>query len=174
MNADVTANHEGHDSGHGRLRQETTVADMLETALMFEETARDLYRALAPQVSKRIRWLIADLAEEEQRHFDLFNDLLDRDDLQAQIAAEIARPSTDAQFADCIQAPDLGEQPDDRAVLAYAIGREHAAMEQYRELAETTQPGPIRDVFRYLTAEEALHKAELEKIHHELLHRNGA
>lgn len=175
MNADVTTSPEGQDSaqdsGREHLRRSTTVADVLETALMFEESARDFYRALAPKVSRHIRWLVEDLAEEEQRHFDLFNDLLDRDDLQDQIAAGVPHPSTDARFSDCIPAPDLGEKPDDQAVLEYAIGREDAAMEHYRELAESTRPGPVRDVFRYLSAEEALHKAELEKIRYELVHR---
>jgi rubrerythrin len=73
-----------------------------------------------------------------------------------------------------MRASNLGEQPDDRAVLQYAITRERAATEHYRALADTTQPGPIRDVFRYLSAEEALHTAELEKSHYELTHRNGA
>lgn len=164
---------EGHTNGREQLSQSTTVAEVLETALSFERTARDFYRGLTPKVSKRIRWLVEELAEEEQRHFDLFSELLKRDDLSDQIEAQIKRPAADANFSDCIHLPDLGDHPDDQAVLQYAMGREHAAMEQYRELSETTSAGPIKDLFRFLAAEEALHKAELEKTYYEVVHSGG-
>ena len=52
--------------------------------------ARDFYRDLAPRVSKRIRWLVDELAAEEQRHYDLFTELNGRGDLTEQIQARIA------------------------------------------------------------------------------------
>lgn len=164
---------EGHISGRDRLRDSKTLAQILETATEFERTARDFYRDLAPKVSKRIRWLVEDLAEEEQRHFDLFNELEAGEDLQAQVQARIITPAADHKFSDCIHLPELGDNPDDQAVLQYALGREHAAMEQYRELSETTQPGPIRDLFAFLAAEETEHKAELEKLYYEIVHSGG-
>lgn len=164
---------EGHKSGRDRLRDGKTLAQILETATEFERTARDFYRDLAPKVSKRIRWLVEELAEEEQRHFDLFSELRARDDLEAQVQARIATPAADHKFSDCIHLPKLGDNPDDQAVLQYALGREHAAMEQYRELSETTQPGPIRDLFAFLAVEETEHKAELEKVYYEIVHSGG-
>lgn len=164
---------EGHKHGQDRLRESTTVGEILETATAFERTARDFYRDLAPRVSKRIRWLVEELAEEEQRHFDLFSELTARDDLEAQVQARIATPAADHKFSDCIHLPELGDDPDDQAVLQYALGREHAAMEQYRELSETTQAGPIRDLFSFLAAEETEHKAELEKLYYEIVHSGG-
>ena len=164
---------EGHVSGRDRLRNSTTVAEILETATSFEKTARDFYRDLAPKVSKRIRWLVDELAAEEQRHFDLLTELTARDDLGDQVAARIARPAADHKFSDCIHLPDLGDSPDDQAVLQYALGREHAAMAQYRELSETTEPGPIHDLFRFLADEETQHKAELEKLYYEVVHSGG-
>ena len=164
---------EGHIIGRDRLRDSKTLAQILETATEFERTARDFYRDLAPKVSKRIRWLVEDLAEEEQRHFDLFNELEAGEDLQAQVQARIITPAADHKFSDCIHLPELGDNPDDQAVLQYALGREHAAMEQYRELSETTQPGPIRDLFAFLAAEETEHKAELEKLYYEIVHSGG-
>ncbi|MEI2768879.1 MAG: hypothetical protein V9E86_10455 [Nitrosomonas sp.] len=53
------------------------------------------------------------------------------------------------------------------------MGREHAAMSHYGELAETTPPGPIRDLFKYLASEETKHKLELEKLYYETVHRGG-
>ncbi len=42
--------------------------------------------------------------------------------------------------------PDLGDKPDDQAVLQYAMGREHLAMSHYRALADSTAPGPIKAI----------------------------
>jgi rubrerythrin len=164
---------EGHVSGRDRLRNSTTLEEILATATSFEQTARDFYRDLAPKVSKRIRWLVEELAEEEQRHYELFSELRARDDLGEQIRQRVAVPAADHKFSDAVHLPDLGENPDDQAVLQFALGREHAAMEQYGELAESADPGPIKDLFRFLAAEETLHKAELEKLYYEVVHSGG-
>ncbi|MCB1801697.1 MAG: rubrerythrin, partial [Gammaproteobacteria bacterium] len=119
------------------------------------------------------RWLVEELAQEEQEHFDLFTRLMERDDIHAQVQARIATPTADHKFSDHIHLPDLGDNPDDQAVLQYALGREHAAMEQYRELANSTEPGPIHDLFQFLADEETKHKAELEKIYYEIVHSGG-
>ncbi len=163
------------EGSHGveRLRGKTTLREILEVATSFEESARDFYTALIPKVSKRIRYLVEELAAEEQTHFDLFGALARRADIAEQVKAEIGRPATDSRFSDCLHLPDLGDQPDDQAVLQYAMGREHAAMTHYGELAETTPPGPIRDLFKYLASEETKHKLELEKLYYETVHRGG-
>ena len=164
---------EGTAHGIERLRGMTTVEEILEAATGFEASARDFYAALIPKVSKRIRWLVEELAAEEQHHHDLFGGLARRDDVAEQIRAEIERPATDSKFSDCLHLPDLGEQPDDQAVLQYAMGREHVAMTHYGELAESAPAGPIQDLFRYLASEETRHKLELEKLYYEIVHRGG-
>jgi rubrerythrin len=163
------------EGSHGmeRLRGKTTLREILEVATSFEEGARDFYTGLIPKVSKRIRYLVEELAAEEQAHFDLFSTLAQRADLMEQIKAEIERTASDSKFSDCLHLPNLGEQPDDQAVLQYAMGREHAAMSHYGELAQTTPVGPIRDLFVYLASEETKHKLELEKLYYETIHRGG-
>ncbi|MGB3915833.1 MAG: ferritin family protein [Thiothrix litoralis] len=156
-----------------RLKSKTTLGEILEVATEFERTARDFYADLAPKVRKNIRWLVQELAEEEQRHYDLFTELAARDDIGGQLKVEIERPVSDHKFSDCIQLPDLGEQPDDQAVLQYALMREHAAMEQYHSLAQSTEPGPIHDLFLFLANEETKHKNELEKVYYEIVHSGG-
>ena len=165
--------HEGDLSGRERLASKKTLKEILEVATSFEETARDFYAALTPKVSKNIRWLVEELAEEEQRHYDLFSELAARTDVQDQIAALVETPASDRKFSDCIHLPDLGDNPDDQAVLQYALGREHAAMEQYGALADSTEPGPIRDLFVFLANEETEHKNELEKLYYEIVHSGG-
>lgn len=164
---------EGTQHGIDRIRSKKTLAEILEVATSFEQTARDFYTALAPRVSKRIRYLVEELAQEEQHHFDLFGALARRSDIAEQVRAEVATPPSDTRFSDCIHLPDLGENPDDQAVLQYAMGREHAAMEQYRSLADAVEPGPIRDLFRFLADEETKHKVELEKIYYGIVHSGG-
>ena len=163
------------EGSHGidRLRGKTTLSEILEVATGFEASARDFYRDLIPKVSKRIRYLVEELAAEEQVHFDLLTALAQRSDIAEQVELEIQRTASDSKFSDCLHLPDLGEQPDDQAVLQYAMGREHAAMSHYGELADTTPDGPIRDLFTYLTSEETKHKLELEKIYYEVVHRGG-
>ncbi len=163
------------DTTHGleRLRGKATVREILEVAASFEAGARDFYSALIPKVSKRIRYLVEDLAAEEQAHSDLFGALARRGDIAEQIQSEIERPASDSRFSDCLHLPNLGEQPDDQEVLRYAMGREHAAMLHYGELAQTTPDGPIRDLFQYLAGEETKHKLELEKIYYATVYRGG-
>jgi rubrerythrin len=164
---------EGEQSGYERIRSKTSLKEILEVATSFEASARDFYTDLIPKVSKNFRWLVEELAEEEQGHYDLFANLAQRADLQDAIQAEVERPVTDGRFADAVMTPDLGERPDDQAVLQYAMGREHLAMTHYRALADSTAPGPIKELFQYLANEEAKHKEELEKLYYETVHSGG-
>ncbi|MET0065767.1 MAG: ferritin family protein [Candidatus Thiodiazotropha sp.] len=164
---------EGQSSGYQKLQSQKTLGEILAVAIEFERTARDFYTALAPKVSKRIRYLVEELAEEEQRHYDLFSELRSRPDLDQQIASLVDVPASDKRFSDAILLPDLGDNPDDQAVLQYALGREHAAMEQYQSLAENTQDGPARELFRYLANEETQHKNQLEQIYYATVHSGG-
>ncbi len=157
-------------TGYARLNESRSLGEILETAVSFERTARDFYRSLKDRVSKPLRDLIQELAEEEQRHYDLFQALSQRPDVTERIAERIARPASDHRFSDYIQLPELGQSPDDQAVLQYALGREQAAMEQYGALAEDAPPGPIQDLFRYLAQEELTHKQELEKRYYDLVY----
>lgn len=160
-------------SGHDQLKGKKTLTEILAVATSFEATARDFYTALAPKVSKRLRWLVDELATEEAEHYRLFSELAARPDIADQISAEVRTPASDRKFSDAVLAPDLGDQPDDQAILQYALSREHTAMEQYRSLAADTAPGPIHDLFQYLANEETKHKNELEKLYYEVVHSGG-
>lgn len=156
-----------------KLTGKTTVREIFETATEFERVAHRFYTELVPNVSKNLRYLVVELADEELEHVRLFSGLAQNPDVERVMAEEIARPAADGKFSDCVQTPDLGENPDDQAVLQYALMRETAAMEQYTELAETTPPGVLRDAFLFLANEETKHKAELEKTYYEIVHSGG-
>jgi rubrerythrin len=164
---------EGAQGAYARIQSKKTLKEILEVASSFEESARNFYADLIPKVSKNVRWVVEELAQEEQQHYDMLMTLAARGDIEAQVQAEIATPVSDGRFSDAVHIPDLGERPDDQAVLQYAMGREHLAMEHYRNLADGTQPGPIKDLFEYLANEETKHKAELEKVYYETVHSGG-
>lgn len=156
-----------------KLTGVTTVRAIMETATQFEVVARDFYKALVPKVSKNLRWLAKELAEEEQGHVDLFSTLAADPGVTAVMEQKIQRPVADSKFSDCVQTPDLGPDPDDQAVLQYALLRETAAMEQYTELAQTAPAGPLKTAFAFLANEEAAHKQELEKVYYQIVHSGG-
>ena len=161
---------EGFVESAEKLQKMKTLDEILKTAASFEHTAKNFYTDLIPKVSKRIRWLVEELAAEEEQHYKLFTALSEKivDDTSLQI--KVSTPSSDGKFTDCLHVPELGDSPDDQEVMLYALGREQAAMEQYRALADSTDPGEIHDLFEYLANEETKHKAELEKLYYDLIH----
>jgi rubrerythrin len=85
----------------------------------------------------------------------------------------VETPASDRKFSDAVLMPDLGEQPDDQSILQYALAREHTAMEQYQSLANSTEPGPVQELFLFLANEETKHKNELEQLYYETVHSGG-
>ena len=160
-------------SSRDLLRSKKSLREILEVAIHFELTARDFYSDLIPKVSKRIRYLVVELAEEEQQHYDLFSNLMASPEIEHQLAEMVTTPTSDSKFSDAVQAKDLGENPDDQSILQYALYREQAAMAQYTSLAEEVEPGPVKDLFSYLAKEETQHKKDLEKIYYEVVHSGG-
>lgn len=161
---------EGFVNSAKKLQRMKTLDEILKTAASFEETARDFYSDLIPKVSKRIRWLVEELAAEEEQHYKLFSALSEKIVDDNSLLIKVSTPASDGKFTDCLHVPELGDSPDDQEVMLYALGREQAAMEQYRALADSTDPGEIHDLFEYLANEETKHKAELEKLYYELIH----
>ena len=155
------------------LSEMTTVAEVLKTAAEFERVAHAFYTDLIPKVSKNVRYLVEELAEEEAEHVRLFSELAENPDVHSHMSDAIARPHADRKFSDAVHTPDLGDNPDDQTVLQYALMREQLAMEEYAELAENTEPGPLHDAFQFLANEERKHKAELEAIYYQVIHSGG-
>jgi rubrerythrin len=169
----MSEHQEGHSEAYARIQSRQTLQEVIEVATSFEQAARDFYTAIIPRVSKNLRYLVEELAAEEQTHLDLFNALSTSPGILQQIEMQISTPVEDHRFSDYIQLPDLGEQPDDQTILQYALGREDAAMKQYRELANSTAPGAIHHLFEFLANEETKHKRELEKLYYQIVYAGG-
>ena len=112
-------------------KSKTSLKEILEVACSFEQSARDFYRDLVPKVSKNIRWLVEELAKEEQRHYDLLSGLAARPDIAEQIKAEVRTPASDTKFSDAVHLPDLGPQagrPGGAAICDGARAHRHGAL----------------------------------------------
>lgn len=155
---------EGGEHGCQRLQEGKTLKEILEVATEFERAARDFYTDLATRVSADIQPLVEELADEEQQHLNLFSSLAQNPEIVRLNQARLETPPGDAEFSTGVELPDPGESPDDRAVLEYALARERTAAAQYRALAKSAAPGPIRDLFEFLADEERKHVAALERI----------
>ena len=164
---------EGDLHGRALLASKKTLKEILEVATAFERTAHEFYMALIPRVSEHVRGLVEELAAEELEHIRLFTELAARPDIAAEINREIIPPVDDQVFSSYVHQPTMGESPTDQTILQYALFREYAAMEQYRELALNTEPGPVHDLFQYLAREEYRHKRELEKTYDRIVRREG-
>jgi len=157
------------DKSSKKFKGKTTIGEILETAASFEEVAFKFYSSLKNKVSPPLRRLVQELADEENRHVELFKSLSQYPQVPEQLAQLIKTLPSDQHFSDYIEFPNLNEFSDDKAIIQYAIGREQAAMQQYMSLAKEMPPGPIQDLFRYLAHEELRHKRDLEKRYQELL-----
>ena len=126
-----------------------------------------------PKVSKNIRYIVEDLARAELQHIIKLRELARSEDLAGHLKDAIKRPEADRRFSDAIQAPELGDSPDDQEVLRYALSREQVAIEEYSELAANTPPGPLHEVFTFLANEESKHKSDLEALYYQVVHSGG-
>ncbi len=170
----MTSQHgEGDPAAKERLARMKSLEEILNTAMAFEKTMQTFYEQLVGKVRKPLRELVAELAEEEKRHYELFEGVRDHPETEAHIRDRIAVPVNDHRFSDYVHMPALGDHPDDQAILQYAMGREQAAYEHYSDLAETAPEGPLKDLFRFLSDEELRHKGDLEKRYYEIIHSGG-
>lgn len=159
---------ENYSHSYKKLEKTKSIEEILTIAISFEKTACDFYRALIPNVNDNILVLVKELAEEEQHHYDLFCALRDSSDVQKQLKNRIKTPQGNTAFSQFTQPVELGDNPDDKTLLLYAIAREDAAMKHYRDLAENAPDGGLKETFQFLAFEEAEHKLELEQKYQDL------
>lgn len=155
------------------LSKLTTVEEVLEQVAEFDRENHSFYTDLVPKVSKSIRYIVEDLARAELEHIRKITALIKSPDLGDHLKDAIMRPAADSRFSEALEAPELGDNPDDQEVLRYAISREQVAIDEYSELAANFPPGPLHEVFSYLANEETKAKAHLEALYYEVVHSGG-
>lgn len=155
------------------LSRMTTVGDVLETVAEFDREAHSFYTDLIPKVSKNIRFIVEELARAELAHLQMLRELKANPDVASHMRDAIALPQADHRFSDAVHAPEMGDNPDDQAVLQYALAREQIAIDEYAELAASTPPGPLHDAFQFLANEERKHKVTIEALYYQIVHSGG-
>jgi rubrerythrin len=141
--------------------EQTTVRALIQAAIRFEWNAHHFYAGLIDQVRPELAPLVADLANEERQHHQHLVDLLESEDFNAQLQAQMALPHTSARFDALIDNPTLPAQPNEDDILAMALAREEAAAAHYARLAEDVAHPSMRQAFAYLRDEEISHIAQL-------------
>ena len=155
------------------LSKLTSVEDVLETVAEFDREAHGYYVELIPKVSKSVRHIVEDLARTRLDHVRKISALAGSGEMASHLKDAIMRPEADSKFSDAVHREDLPENPDDQAVLQFALARVQLAIEEYSELAANTPSGPFHEVFSYLANEESKHKSDLEALYYEIVHRGG-
>ena len=156
-----------------KLHHHASLQEFIDLACEVEQAAHDFYTDLLPRISKHIRYIVEELIAEEEAHIAKLRALAARPDLHDALANEVENLTVDRQFYDGIHLQELGENPDDQAILQHAMMREFVAMVQYSELAEKAPPGPVRDLFQFMANEEIKHKNDLEALYYEIIHSGG-
>jgi len=140
------------------LVPEMTLRDALITAMEFERAAHQFYMELANRVTPHARQLILELAAEEEHHYDLLKQLSLREDIESELEKIAIPVPTSETFEAYVILPDLTTDSTEDEILEYAESRERIAHEHYGYLAETTEPGPLRELFAFLRDEEKKHE----------------
>lgn len=149
-----------------------SLGEVVDAVVRFESNAHRFYGSLKAVMGEAVCELAARLAEEKLRNSLLLRDLADSAHAHDHFHDMITVPLSDRRFAGFIQVPVVNDQPNCRALLIFALGRERAAADQYAALAQSAPIGPIRDIFRRMADDEMRHTQELEKLDHDVVRRN--
>jgi rubrerythrin len=138
---------------------------VIRTAIRKEVQARDLYlRARKLAEDPAVRTLLDSLAGEEASHAALLRGRA----LKAFVASN-PPPVEDLRITEFLTPQKLSAQATFQEVLIYALKREAASFWMYQALAEETEDGPTRWLFRRLAQEERLHRNRLERVYDDVI-----
>ena len=133
-----------------------TFAELVQLGAKKESETESFYLSWADRlVNPGAKVLLSELAEEEAKHREFFENLEQGAFQQGQTPAVL-----DLHIADYLLDRELREDSDIQDVLIHAIHRETTAIKFFTDLAG--QSGPMRSTFERMVAEESKHKLRLE------------
>jgi rubrerythrin len=141
------------------------LASVIRRAVRKEQQARDLYiRARKLAQDPATKTLLDSLAGEEASHAALLRGRA----LKTFLAS---RPPSvqDLRITEFLVPRKLSAQATFQDVLIYAMKREAASFWMYQALAEATEEGPTRRLFRRLAQEERSHRNRLERVYDDVI-----
>ena len=135
-----------------------TVDEILDYAIDQEQKAADFYESFAARAEKAgMKKMLLDFAEEERRH---------KERLLAVKAGERTltpgKEVLDLRVSDYLVEVDAAANISYQDALIFAMKRERAAFELYKDMAAKVQDTNLKQVFLGLAKEESKHKLYFE------------
>ena len=151
----------------------TTIEQILEQAIRFEEDARAFYAGATDMVERaHIRSALEELAQEEVKHKERLQALLDGDTTRI-ISARSRGQIEDLKLAEYLVARPLDPKASLQDVLIVAMHREKSSHEFYSTMAEIAEEASSRNLFGFLAEEELVHKNKVESLYDEVVYQDN-
>ncbi len=149
----------------------TSFEEVIRFARDKEKEAVDFYSGLAKNAAfSGARETLEEFAREEQKHFDLLDNLgKEKNDL-AQYKFEWI---PDLKRSDYLVDADDPKDMDYADLLRLAMKQEEKALKLYNELLEKAENEELKNVFKMLCQEEAKHKLSLETLYDDYMAEQG-
>jgi len=149
------------------------IDQILKRAIEFEEQARDFYLDAVNRVKQpHIKDALRDLAQEEVKHKDRLQTLLDGD-TQTLVAVQKRGQIQDLKLAEYLVSSPLDQDATFQDVLVVAMHREQSSHEFYSTMATIAGEPATRDLFEFLAEEELAHKNKVETLYDEVVYQEN-
>jgi rubrerythrin len=151
----------------------TTIEQILEQAIRFEEDAHSFYSGAIEMVERaHIRAALGDLAQEEVKHKERLQALLAGDTTRI-IAVRKRGQIADLKLAEYLVPRPLDPKASLQDVLIVAMHRERSSHEFYSTMAEIAGEPESRALFGFLAEEELVHKNKVESLYDEVVYQDN-
>ena len=155
------------------MTEGTTIEQILEQAIRFEEDAYAFYSGAIEMVERaHIRAALQDLAGEEVKHKQQLQALL-AGDTDRILSASKRGQIDDLKLAEYLVPRPLDPKASLQDVLIVAMHREKSSEEFYSTMAEIAEEEASRTLFAYLAQEELVHKNKVESLYDEVVYQDN-
>jgi rubrerythrin len=153
--------------------KDTTIEQILAQAIRFEEDAHSFYLGAIDMVEGvHIRAALEDLAQEEVKHKERLQALLDGDTTRI-ISVRKRGQIEDLKLAEYLVPRPLEPTASFQDVLIVAMHREKSSHAFYSTMAEIAEEEASRTLFGFLAQEELGHKNKVESLYDEVVYQDN-
>ena len=154
-------------------KQDTTVEQILQQAIRFEENAYVFYTGAIEMVERpQIREVLADMASQEIKHKERLQALLDGD-TERIISVRKRGQIEDLKLAEYLVPRELDIEASLQDVLIVAMHREKSSHEFYTTMASISDDDAAKSLFDFLAREELVHKNRIETLYDEVIYQEN-
>lgn len=153
--------------------EDTTIEQILEQAIRFEEDAYNFYAGAIGMVERpHIRAALEDLGAEEVKHKERLQALLAGDTTRI-ISVRKRGQIQDLKLAEYLVPRPLDPKASLQDVLIVAMHREKSSHEFYSTMAEIAEEETSQALFSFLAQEELAHKNKVESLYDEVVYQDN-